>query len=192
MTSELLSDLQRRKILHKFELLDIDRNGLIEFQDFAHVIDGLGHERGWEPDDPRMQKLVATNLALWEAIERYCDTNRDGAITPEEWLDYHAEALTKAQEFDQLIPGFETTIAAFTAFIHDLLDCDGDGLVSEEDYLQLSRAHGIDDVEACKTFDAIDKDRDGTLTLEEVSELVHQFYLSDDPEAPGNEFFGHF
>ena len=192
MTSEFLSDFQRRKLLHKFELLDIDGNGLIEYKDFQHVIEVLAQQREWEPDNPALQRLAATNEGLWKAIQSFCDADMDGSITQDEWLEYHAQALHRAHEFEQLIPGFETTMAAFTGFVHELLDADGDGVVVEEDYLELSRAHGLDDVKAIRIFDNIDKDRDGTLTLDEVSELVREFYLSDDPEAPGNEFFGAF
>ncbi len=189
-TSTLLTDFQRRKILHKFELLDLDGNGLIEYADFDRVVEGLAAARGWAAGDSRYQRVKTTNENLWTALQTYCDADEDGSITPDEWLDYHGKALHHAQKLDQVIPGFATTIEAFTAFIHDLLDTDGDGVVTEEDYLELSKAQGIDEVEALRIFDAIDEDRDGDLTLDEVSALVREFYLSDDPESPGNEFFG--
>lgn len=190
MATTLLTELQQRKILHKFELLDLDDNGLIEYADFQRVVEGLAAAREWNREDPRYQRLLTTNQNLWMALQKHCDADDDGSITPQEWLDYHGQALHSSREMDRVIPGFANTLDAFTAFIHDLLDADGDGVVTEEDYLELSRAQGLDDVDALRIFDAIDEDRDGNLTLDEVSKLVRQFYLSDDPEAPGNEFFG--
>ncbi len=192
MTSEFLSDFQRRKLLHKFELLDIDQNGLIEYRDFQHVIEVLAEERGWTPQDPEFHRLMASNQGLWMAIQSFCDVNEDGSVTPDEWLEYHAQALHRAKEFNHLIPGFETTLGAFTAFIRELLDSDGDGLITQEDYLTLGRAHNIEDEQSLATFQMIDQNGDGTLTLDEVATLVRQFYLSDNPEEPGNEFFGAF
>lgn len=191
MTSQTLSEFQRRKIMHRFELLDIDKNGTIEFVDFQRVVVGLAQARDYQPGDASYNQLLETNRDLWTALQKYADADDDGSITPEEWLAYHTEALLQARDFRELIPGFETTIEAFTSFIHHLLDADGDGKVTEEDYLELSRAQGIDDVESLRIFDGIDKDRDGTLTLDEVSDLVREFYLSDDPEAVGNAFFGY-
>lgn len=192
MTSEFLTDFQRRKLLHKFNLLDIDQNGVIEYKDFHHVIEQLAEARGYGEDDPRYQRLLGSNQGLWIALQNFCDVDEDGEITTDEWLNYHAAALYRAHEFDHLVPGFETTLGAFTAFLRELLDSDGDGVVTRDDYLELSRAHNIDDTEAEATFKAIDRNGDGRLTLDEVSTLVRDFYLCDDPSAPGNSFFGKF
>jgi len=192
MPETTLSDFQRRKLLHKFKLLDIDQNQLIEYEDFQHVIDVLAEQRGWGIGDANFERLTASNRDLWMAVQSFCEVGEEGAVTPEQWLRYHAHALQQAGEFDQLVPGFETTLAAFTAFVHELLDSDGDGFVRFEDYLALARAHNIDEEQAKKTFSTIDQNGDGALSLEEVSVLVRQFYLSDDPKAPGNELFGKF
>jgi Ca2+-binding EF-hand superfamily protein len=192
MSDTTLSDFQRRKLLHKFKLLDIDQNGLIEFQDFQHVIDVLAEQRGWGTGDAQFERLTASNRDLWMALQSFCDVGEDGSIAPEQWLEYHAQAFHHASEFDQLVPGFETTLDAFTAFVGELLDSDGDGLVREEDYLSLAKAHSIEEGQAKKTFSGIDKNQDGALSLDELSALVRQFYLSDDANAPGNELFGKF
>ena len=192
MSDTTLSEFQRRKLLHKFNLLDVDQNGLIEFQDFQHVIDVLAEQRGWGIGDQLFERLTASNQDLWMAVQGFCQVGEDGSVTPEQWLEFHAQAFEQSNEFDQLVPGFETTLDAFTAFVVELLDADGDGLVREEDYLVLARSHSIDDEQAKQTFSAIDKNGDGALALDEVSALVRQFYLSDDENAPGNELFGKF
>ncbi len=192
MSKTSLSDFQRRKLLHKFKLLDIDKNGLIEFEDFQRVIDALAEKRGWGIGDLNFERLSASNQNLWTAIHEFCEVGEEGAVTVEQWMQFHAQALHQAKEFDQLIPGFETTLAAFTAFVTELLDSDGDGLIVFEDYLALACAYNIEEAQARLTFSAIDKNADGVLSLEEVSSLVRQFYLSEDEKAPGNELFGKF
>lgn len=187
-----LTDFQRRKILHKFNMLDIDQNQKIEYYDFEHVIEVLAEQRGWEPDDPKFKRLSDANVGLWRALRDFCKVDDEGSISRQQWVDYHAQALHQAKEFDHLVPGFETTLAAFTGFVQSLLDSDGDGLVTMDDYLALAAAHGTTAEEARQTFSAIDKNGDGTLNLDEVSALVRQFYLSDDADAPGNELFGKF
>jgi Ca2+-binding EF-hand superfamily protein len=190
MTNQSLSDFQQSKILHKFDMLDVDKNGVIEFEDFQMVIGALSSSRGWSEDDPRFQMLVKTSRDLWGAIQRFCDVNEDDCVTEKEWVDFHTQAVLKARDFDHLVPGFETTIDAFATLIHVMLDVDGDGMATEEDFLQMSRAQGIEDDAARKIFDIIDEDSNGLLSKDEVIELVRQYYLSNDPSAPGNEFFG--
>lgn len=192
MPNSTLSDFQRRKLLHKFHLLDVDQNGLIEYEDFQHVIDVLAEQREWGIGDHHFERLTASNRNLWMALQTFCQVGEDGSVTPEQWLQFHAEAFQQAESFEQLVQGFETTLDAFTAFVQELLDSDGDGQVHLEDYLALARAHNIDDDQARETFSAIDKNRDGALSLDEVSTLVRQFYLSDDADAPGNRLFGKF
>jgi Ca2+-binding EF-hand superfamily protein len=192
MSDTTLSDFQRRKLLHKFNLLDVDQNGLIEYQDFQHVIDVLADQREWGIGDHNFERLTASNRDLWMAVQSFCQVGEDGSVTPEQWLQFHAQAFEQASQFEQQIPGFETILDAFTAFVRELLDSDGDGLVHLEDYLAVARSHNIDDEQAKQTFSAIDKNGDGALALDEVSALVRQFYLSDDENAPGNELFGKF
>ena len=73
MPETTLSDFQRRKLLHKFKLLDIDQNQLIEYEDFQHVIDVLAEQRGWGIGDANFERLTASNRDLWMAVQSFCD-----------------------------------------------------------------------------------------------------------------------
>lgn len=185
-----LTELQLQKLTHKFDLLDVDGNDYIELEDFQRVIEVLAEIRELSKDDADYVALEQSNKTLWQNLRDFCDANEDGKISLQEWIDYHSTALFYEREFACMIPGFETTLDAMTTFFFQLLDGDGDGVVSEEDYLEFCEAHGIAGEQARQGFKKMDTNGDGQLSSEELHALVRDFYHSDDPEAPGNWFFG--
>ncbi len=190
MSVELITDFQRDKLIHKFQLLDIDDNGLLEQADYEHVITHLAEVRGWSPDQASFTRLKERNLNLWNALQSFCDANSDGRVTLDEWLDYHANAVFYEREFGCAIPGFDSTLEAIADFFAELLDSDGDGQICAADYRDFCAAQELPEDRVVEDFQALDRDGDGILTRQEVVALIREFYLSNDPGAPGNRFFG--
>lgn len=189
---EQLTDLQRQKLTHHFRLLDADGNGVIEAVDFNRVVEALARLRRWSISHPRYRDLLLTNRVMWRALTRFCDINEDARVTLEEWLDFHCNAIYYEREMTLQMPDFAATLGALAKFFYELLDRDGDGTVTRDDYLEFCSAHGLPAERASSRFELFDRDADGVLSREEVFELVDEFYRSDDAEAPGNQFFGMF
>lgn len=186
----MLSELQKRKLTRKFNLLDFDANGVLERADFERVVAELSSARGLPMGSSRHHQLVERNLNLWQALSRFCDTNKDGRVSLSEWLNFHAEAIRYEQELLETIPGYESTLDAMASFIFELLDSDGDGKVTRSDYEEFCRAYRIDEADIGPSFERLDRNGDGTLSRQEVLQLVIEFYCSNHPESPGNWFFG--
>ena len=72
----------------------------------------------------------------------------------------------------------------------ELWDRDGDGKLSADEYVKLEWCYGVTEEAAREAFRHLDRDGDGYLTLEEGMKAIEEFYLSDDPDAPGNWLFG--
>ncbi|MGH6657236.1 MAG: hypothetical protein ACRDVE_18790, partial [Actinocrinis sp.] len=51
-------------------------------------------------------------------------------------------------------------------------------------------AYGVCADDAERAFKAVDRNGDGILSVDEVQKAIREFYLSDDPRAPGNLIFG--
>jgi Ca2+-binding EF-hand superfamily protein len=179
-----------RKLEHKFYLLDVDGNGVLEAADFERVIDILASERDWPEGHPRYIQLATTNRELWRALFDFCDRNEDGQVTMEEWMDFHANAIYYERNVGHEMPGIGRTLDTMAAFFYELLDGDGDGTVNRDDYVEFCAAHRVAREDAQKSFARMDRNQDGKLSREEVMLLVQEFYFSEDPEAPGNCFFG--
>jgi Ca2+-binding EF-hand superfamily protein len=50
----------------------------------------------------------------------------------------------------------------------------------------------VTEAEAADAFRRLDLDRDGYLSREEIFQNMKEYYFTDDPNAPGNWFFGPF
>ncbi|MCA9791386.1 MAG: EF-hand domain-containing protein [Candidatus Eremiobacteraeota bacterium] len=186
-----LTELQKRKLIHMFELLDVDGNGFLEFADFQAVIETLAQERGLEPNSAGYRRLFGNNRRIWKGLFK-CDLNGDGQISLPEWLAYHIQAIVADEEAGISPAGLTTAIDSIARYFYELMDMDGDGQIQREDYRYFCEAHGIPDETVEESFQQLDRDGNGTLSLDEVVTLVREFYTSDDPMAPGNWFFGDF
>mgnify|MGYP000285915222 CR=1 FL=1 len=80
MSTEV-SELQKEKLIHMFGLLDIDGNGVIEYDDFRMVVDVMCDERGWSRGHRRRLGLVRANKRLWNMMAGKLDADGDGEIT---------------------------------------------------------------------------------------------------------------
>ncbi len=184
------TQLQKDKWIHMFELLDVDGNGLIEYTDFRTAIDVMAEDLGWNKSHRRYQGLMRANQRLWKMYSRHFDQDADGVVTMPEWLNFHIQAFLK----DPLRNGFDPATSAAlrdtSQFFIDMLDSDLDGNVSEDDHVVFCHAYHVGEDEARRCFREFDRNQNGVLQVEEVLLLIQEFYLSDDPAALGNLFFG--
>lgn len=184
--------LHKSKLLHMFQLLDVDSNGVIEYQDFRMAMDTLVLEKKLDQMSPRYLDLVTANKSLWKMLVEPLDLNFDGEISQSEWLAFHIKAFLLEPSEGGLDPEFSLVMKATAKFFCELLDIDGDGVVTLENYVSFCGSYRVGENEAVIGFSMFDRDRNQQLSVEEVAQLVREFYLSPDPEAPGNLFFGAF
>ncbi len=187
MVQSPLTELQKTKLIHMFELIDTDGNGVLEFADFQEVIDFLAEEREWDRSNRHYMKLVGTNRRLWRSLLKSCNLDADKEVSLMEWLAYHVKIFTAA---DFPNPEFQMTLSSIADFFFQMMDVDGDGQADREDYTIFCQAYGLPAEQAHRIYHLLDRDGNGTLSRDEVLALVREFYLSDDPDAPGNLFFG--
>ena len=64
--------------------------------------------------------------------------------------------------------------------------------MSQQEYVANLRGFNADEAAATEAFRRLDRNADGYLTHEEISQGVEEFYYSEDPESPGNWLIGPF
>ena len=186
----MLTELQNRKFTKQFRQLDADGGGTLKWNDFESLLERLCDARGWSADSPRIAQARSCYQSLWKMLEKHGDSNRDGEVSLEEWLDFHRVALCDSQVLLQINPAYEELVVSMTRFIQETLDGDGDGRVTVGEYGEFCEAYGIGKEHAESCFAGLDRNGDGVLTRAEILDLVLEYYCSDDPKAPGNQFFG--
>jgi len=181
----MLGDLQRRKAAYYFDLIDEDDNGVIEAADFRERADRLAESLDVSDGEERAQ-LRRRVMQWWQHLSTLADENDDGQITREEWRMYWARfkvAVSMGSDRQSI-----SNLQKAARYTFRAIDRTGSGRITEEEFLNWLAAW---DVEADETvFRRLDRDDDGYLTEADLAEATTEFYLSNDPSAPGNVLYG--
>jgi Ca2+-binding EF-hand superfamily protein len=179
----MLTDLQQRKLTRFFKVYDIDGSGAIEESDYMRIARNIARMRGLQPGSTEYKKLEAKFSFVWEYMQKFGDPNRDYAVSLPEFLEY-AESV---------LEGNYAAIEGSTgSFLFELIDSDGDGQITLDEFRQFYRAYDIHDTEVDFIFRKLDLDADSTISTDEFARLGYDFHYSDDPDNPANWFFGPF
>ncbi len=182
----MIGDLQRKKASYYFDLIDEDENGFIEANDFRLRAERMAEARG-VTDEEALSTLQSRVMTWWEHLCAIADFDDDDRITREEWETYwesiEAGVSQEGEEREETLQSLEQAArGTFKAINTDT------GPITEKEYTDWLEAWGVEEGDAA--FHRLDRDGSGTLTQEDLVEAVKEFYLSNDPDAPGNVLYG--
>jgi Ca2+-binding EF-hand superfamily protein len=179
----MLSEVQKRKIHHLFNVLDIDRNGFLQPDDFVNVgkkiIDQLKLK-----DERKIKLILLKSHRLF--VQLLTDLNNpELRLTLWDWIDFF-----RAQIESEIAGPLNYYIQRTSRHIFDLFDKDGDRKISWEEYSNMLTIYNIAHDNAEEGFRQLDTDKDNYISSEEMIDGLKNFFLSDNPEAQGNLIFG--
>lgn len=185
----MLGDVQRLKASYHFGLIDEDGNGLIEASDFALRAQRLAQSQNLTSEAAR-KELRQQVVEWWNHFCQVADYDGDTRVTLEEWIAYwdslQAEAGHTRGNGQSAEPPHG--LGRVARGMCRAIDRNETGRIVEEEYASWLEAWGADGHE--KAFRRLDRERKGYLTEEDVLQAVQEFYLSNDPSAPGNALYG--
>ncbi|MEU5306880.1 EF-hand domain-containing protein [Streptomyces noursei] len=173
---------QVKKLERTFSALDRDKNGYLEYSDFQAIVDGIGREFGHGKDSRQLKALATAYRKLWDDLVRHADTDNDNRISKQEYIESSVRTVDDTARFDSIV---EPGNAVF-----DVIDTDGDGQISEEEFARLQQVWGVTAKNAIETFRANDADGDGMLSRQELIKGIREYFASPNYDHPGNWFFG--
>ncbi|MBD2359931.1 EF-hand domain-containing protein [Anabaena minutissima FACHB-250] len=201
-----LTELQKRKLKKVFDLYDVDGSGVITAADYEQMARSQAEVQGYKPGSLEYNIIRSQFRTLWNNLQKEVDFDNNGKITLEEflehkekqlnfkesyrplWLERSSGGLQTAQSYER--SPAENAIAKLSNLIFERLDVDGNGDISREEYKQGFMTHTSDSNLSDEIFTKLDLNGDRHLTKEEVLQHIHDFFYSDDPEAPGNWILG--
>ncbi|GAB4236303.1 MAG: hypothetical protein Tsb0034_10820 [Ekhidna sp.] len=175
-----MTNVQKQKISHFFNVLDHDGNGLLQALDFELVGSAISDIIGYSENSTDRLELKLRAHRLFVQVLKDID-KKEAEITLKEWLRFFAEVvLTKPNDY----------INQSSTYLFSLFDQDGDGYIDEKEYMDMFKAYGLYSAQAKKAFDLLDLNGDGQISGGELVKAFEDFFLSKDEKAAGNWIFG--
>ena len=175
-----MTDIQQTKILHLFNVLDHDGNGILEQEDFELVSDAICDIRELASNSTERLNMGIKAHGIFVQVLK--DLQKDTAIIrKEEWIKFFER---------QILSRSEDYIANVSSYLFSIFDQDSDGFIDEKEYLDMFKAYGLYTAQAKKAFDLLDLNGDGKLSKQEVVKAFEEFFFAKDEKAPGNWIFG--
>ncbi|MEM7536987.1 MAG: hypothetical protein AAF639_32720 [Chloroflexota bacterium] len=175
----MLTDFQKKKLTHLFHLQDNDNNGLLERDDYEQVMVKIGELYEYAPDSPEYTNLYPVYMQLWEGLRQVADTNQDGCVSLDEFMNAYDVMLADKE-------AFMSNMHDICAMWYKMADRNGDGLLDPEELFLNQSTVNVDEVASRASFPHMDRSGRGGILLEEMVINMEEFYYSDDPAAPGN------
>lgn len=179
----MLSDLRKKKLTRYFQVYDVDDDGRIARPDFERVAENV---RALYETDERSSahRLIREGfLRGWEALRASADADDNGGVDLGEWLSYWEGVLLDDERY-------QNEVASVTERLFRVFDTDEDGVLGADEFCNFYGIYGLKSAEARLVFLELDLDGDGAVTRQELMDMAHEFYRSDDPDSPGNRLFG--
>ena len=180
----MLTELQKRKIARFFHIYDVDGSGVITQDEPERVLRTLAYMRKLDEGSAKFDAFREGFLVYWHDLAADIDVDKDGEITLSEWLNYHDRLLQDDEKFKR-------TVLVSGKFMFELMDANGDGEISLDEYRLWMHGLGLrDELIVKQVFEKIDLNGNGVISMMEMFELITEYYYSDDPEAPGSWAMG--
>jgi len=175
-----MTEVQQHKLLHFFHVLDHDGNGILEEEDFTLLADSICDRIGHAKQSRERLALKVRAYGLFLSILGDLD-KQQATISSEEWLMFFdTYVLARSNDY----------IYRASGYLFSLFDQDGDGYIDQNEYLDMFKAYGLYTANVMIAFDKLDLNGDKRISNQELIKAFSEFFLSSDPEAPGNWIFG--
>ncbi|XP_065207921.1 sarcoplasmic calcium-binding protein isoform X2 [Planococcus citri] len=168
----------QRKMRTVHNLLDVNKDGIISYDDFKLLADRfvqLGHlpEKQQHEFYDIIEKMWKEQ---WGCIDPY------NLITTQQYLEDMKHVINdedRRKKVHTLFP-----------YLFKAVDNNGDGSISFSEYQLFFKCLGLSYKDAIASFESIDTDKDGKLTMEEFIKLGREFFITDDESKPSKLFWG--
>jgi Ca2+-binding EF-hand superfamily protein len=178
----MLGTIQKTNLNRVFDTLDVTGDGYLDASDFQTLAQRMRTLRA-DMDQQTQKDIDKAFTDWWKTFRDASDTDKDGQITRDEFIGAVDRGLQNDPEFiERMVHVSKITFRA--------ADVEGNGRLTPEQVERLYHAFGVNTEYSADTFQRIDSNGDGTVTVEEYVQAAREVYLSNDPTAPGTVMFG--
>jgi len=175
--------LQTRNFGALFKMMDANRDGVIDWNDYELMLDRFSTLFSLPPSSEGYLALKQLMESDFQALLTNADKNLDGTVDPKEFLDYHDKMVATEE-------GYRIAVQSFADLIIGFGDADQDGFLSKDDYAIMLRALNVDNASAGQAFAKLDANGDGKISAQELTTAIGQYMRSSNVDDPGHWLFG--
>ncbi len=175
-------DLQTRKFNYVFTWFDQNGDGWLTRDDFEKIA-GLFTALADEKDEKNKTAMKKAFMHWWDLLLEAGDGTPGEKIGKEEFDRIMKSSVIAPENFENAVGGIADGLIG-------ALDRDGNGSLSREEYVRMYDALGVPPATSGEAFKRLDRDGSGELSYAEFRQAIVEFYLSADPNAPGNWLLG--
>ncbi|MCX4527120.1 MULTISPECIES: EF-hand domain-containing protein [unclassified Streptomyces] len=181
----MTNDVLDRKLSRAFAHFDTDGSGHLESQDFVDLGSRMLAAFGEPATSPKGTAVMSGLVDFWTALSAELDRAKDGRIDLAEYQQGMRRLYVEGKAYD-------TTFRPLAQAVVELIDTDGDGTVSRQEFHTAQRVFdgGLGEAAAQEAFARIDSDGDGQLTVDEFETAIREYYTDPSDQAAGNVLFG--
>ncbi|MFH9422865.1 EF-hand domain-containing protein [Streptomyces sp. NPDC017529] len=175
-------DALERKFSILFDWFDQTDDGWLTSEDFERMA-GLFTAVARPGDQANRTALRAAFVRWWDVLRDAGGVDAEGRVGRQAFIDLMRSHVTDPKTFEHVV--LQIVDALMRA-----LDTDGNGRLTADEYVRMYDALGIDPATSTPAFHRLDRDGDGAVSHAEFRTAIEEFYLSPNPEAPGNWLLG--
>lgn len=177
-----MNDVIAVKLGRRFDTLDADRDGYVEWDDHQRFVDRCLNAYGTGEEERKGIALQAIYKLQWSELLRHAEGDGD-RLSKDEYVNAVRRAILDSSRFNMA--------EGVPHAVFDIMDTDEDDMISQEEFAKfLHEVWGVAAPEAMEVFTGLDADRDDRISRQEFLRSVREFYYSADPGASGSKYFG--
>jgi Ca2+-binding EF-hand superfamily protein len=170
---------------HAFAVFfDMNKDGVLEWEDFEILVSAIKHSRGEDSEDYR-RALVAMK-EIWQKLLSASDVDGDNKVSVDEWKHMWYTSMGNDDDlaWQQL----------YLDYVFRLFDTSADGVIDLSEFIESMAYYGIDKRHATWAFDKFAFGPKGqrvhAITRQQFNVLWKEYFQSLDVTKPGNYLFG--
>ncbi len=181
----MLTAIQKEKLTHYFNVLDYNKNGVVQKEDFVAIAENLCILWGLKEDSDDYKSWMDRFIQQWEKFRDHTVGPQSNKAELEDWLKFADEKLINGDN-----EYYALYIEDLAKDIFDLFDVDQNRYIELNEFIDFFMAYRIEIRFSAKSFVKLDTNRDDLISREELINAINGFFRSSDIENPGNWLFG--
>ncbi|WP_309110867.1 EF-hand domain-containing protein [Saccharothrix sp.] len=164
--------VRNTRLEKRFDKWDVNGNGRIERSDLEAEAQRIVKAFGESPQSPNGRAVIDSFVHTFEYLAQRAGVGPNGALDKGQFL-----RVIETEVFQSGDAGFGRVVRPMIQSILNLCDTDGDGEVSQAEFGKWMKAVGVDPSQATQSFQQIDVNGNGKLTVEELVQAVKAYHF---------------